>query len=590
MGTSSRTRRAGVALMACAVVMALAPVVSAKSGPSVAIQGLATGTVVHVDAIESGGTRLVDVEVAFSGASVNSFPGLNTPAVNEVGRQVQSALPSKVSFARGSGLEVGTGVSPQTDNQVILAGKVEAAALPSTGLLEKDITVNLKPLAFAGLARGQGQAHWMSDGDPCNTLGRNISYGNGYVTDVQLVETGTSTVDEMQRPVLSTSHPDPVRAVSQSTSRTILVPQVDANGKRVGNNFGMLSETRQTIAPVTLFKGTSNQFTIELLGEWVLQSVSTGLPGGSFVHYGPAATTPDTPVIRTIDAKGVTSNFSLQQVLGKNGIGAAVPGIAEIAIGEAPRAVNGAYGTQPARSSDGTNTAAAVDVVRVKLLENSGLLGPVSRVTDLRVGHMETQSKVPAGGIQCSLPVSKAGDSPTVPVGGVSTTTISVLNPYGCPVEDVAVKDSITTERDARFEITSAVPAATSHTPGAGLATGSVEWSNIGGIAVGASKKVSVAMNAQNGAGVIVDVANATGTLNCPADSDLGRTTIFGASVGKVGLVGTPAVVRISTGRAARTDILPVSGVRVSDIAGLAFALLCTGAVCMVWARREETA
>src|SRR5207302_186780 len=122
--------------------------------------------------------------------------------------------------------------------------------------------------------------------------------------------------------------------------------------------FGLLSETRQTIAPVTFFAGTERQFTIEVLGEWVLRGVADGAKGSLF--YGPADKSPETPVLRIIDGHGkVMTQLTLQQFLGDKGLNVNIPGVAEIAIGEAPRAVDGAAASSPTQT--GTMVLGAAD-------------------------------------------------------------------------------------------------------------------------------------------------------------------------------------------------------------------------------------
>ena len=54
----------------------------------------------------------------------------------------------------------------------------------------------------------------------------------------------------------------------------------DAPDQLLGR-LGLQSETRQTIAPVTFFKGAPFQFTVELLGEWVLRAFA-GTAGARF--------------------------------------------------------------------------------------------------------------------------------------------------------------------------------------------------------------------------------------------------------------------------------------------------------------------
>ena len=99
------------------------------------VSAFATGTVVHADLLRNGATRLVDAEVGFSGASFNS-DAPSEALFNEVERQFSPKLPTKFASGRGSALELGLGVTPEMENQVILSGIAEVAAPPHYTLLE----------------------------------------------------------------------------------------------------------------------------------------------------------------------------------------------------------------------------------------------------------------------------------------------------------------------------------------------------------------------------------------------------------------------------------------------------------------------
>src|SRR5947199_4543848 len=115
-------------LLAAATLLpavALVPHSSAQPPPPAAYSGYATGTVVHVDAGQSGTTQLTNAELGFAGATVASTGtgGVTQGAalskaglvVNEMGQVVQPKLPisgnakanGDRSYGRGSGLELG---------------------------------------------------------------------------------------------------------------------------------------------------------------------------------------------------------------------------------------------------------------------------------------------------------------------------------------------------------------------------------------------------------------------------------------------------------------------------------------------------
>lgn len=517
-------------------------------------KGYSTGTVIHADALRLGATTIADAEVAFSGATVASkgtgtVPGRGPGAatgtiVNEMDQVVQPALPAAglpgdKSYGRGSALEVGllTPV-PNPVNTLLLAGKAEASAPPSTDLVDKSITVPINPVAYASLLRGQAQAVW--DNDTC-LLGAPLSLGRGFAADVQLLNTGAVLpAGTFANPLVATDAPTPERAVSQSQSVTRLVPQTNKAGGKIGDNFGLMSETRMTIAPITLFKGTPNPITIELLGEWVLRSVANGLPGadGAWVFFGTTATENSTPIIRVLQGTTPTTTLevTLQTVLNlglgtvlqtvNNTLSGLVPGT-EITVGEAPRSVE--------QGGDGTVASALIDIVRVRVLDAStsplAALG-VTSALDVRVGHMEARAQVPAGGIKCNLPVQKTSDKQQVNAGESFTYSIKVDNPFAdCELTNVRVEDTISVESGVRHSVTGTNPTANS------VSDTKIVYNDIGPIPPKGSKVVTITVQvaANSGSGLFTDNAKATG--NCATGNAQGSAKITIPAAGEVTVV-----------------------------------------------------
>jgi uncharacterized repeat protein (TIGR01451 family) len=493
--------------------------------------GYATGSAVHVGAIQVGqtGPLVANVDEAFSSATVASKGSKTIPAfgpnaapntiVSETNNVAQPTLPNTQldaeikgdkSYARGSGIEVGLlNNLPIDNNDLILQGKAQASAPPSSQLIRKQVgPVAANPVAYASLLRGQSVARWNADG--C-ILGEPISEGLGYAADAQLVNTGSSNEDgTFAKPVAAADAPNPERAVSSSVSRTRLVPQTGADNKLLGPAFGLMTEVRETIAPTTFFKDQANEFTVEILGEWALKAVATGVGGatGNWVFYGPLGTSPETPVVRIIQGDSITQ-LTTQDVLGDAGLTVGVPGVAEIAIGEDPRKIGGNAASKPDLAADGTSAAAAVDIVRVTILEARDDKGNVTRAAaDFRLGHMEARAKVPSGGIACPLPVNKTVDREFVAPGDEFTYTIQVINPFAdCELTAVKVVDTISVEKGILYEVTGSVPPADSKTPN------SLTFNDIGPIPAKGSKdiKVSVRILEGSGPGRFTNTATATG-------------------------------------------------------------------------------
>src|SRR4051794_12638950 len=405
-----------VMAMAAIAVLIAPGAKAAVFGGANQFSGYSTGTLVHADLLQFGSLgspvgRLVNADVGFSGAAADTT-GLANPVNNEMQNAVSPAAPNKNSYGRGSGLELGLGTSLPNNpdaNQLILAGLAEASAPPTSSLVTKEEgPIKGSPLIYASLLRGQAQAAF--DQNACVTNPTNVSFGLGYGANVELLNTGATNADgSMQKPVVATNIGNPTdRAVGQSQSFMHLVPNGDGT-------FGLQSETHETVAPVTLFKGTANEIRIELLGEWILRSTATGKPGGASVTYAPAGNpTPTTPLI-TITPPGGAPQIILktQDLFGPGKIPQHIdiPTLASISVGEDPRAIgdNSATPAPPTVAANGTQASGAVDVVRIKLL----VPDPTSHLADVRVGHMESSALVPVGGVTCPAAASTTTSSST---------------------------------------------------------------------------------------------------------------------------------------------------------------------------------
>ncbi|HUR76378.1 MAG TPA: hypothetical protein VMZ22_00385 [Acidimicrobiales bacterium] len=546
-------RRRAVVVLGIAVLIAgvvgVMPAKAAVPFSTAAFSGSAVGSTVHTDALASGTTRVVNADIALASSAVNS-KGLTTQATNENGRVVNPALgASKFSYGRGQGLEVGIAGETTADGQILLAGKSEVSAPPTAHDSQQIGPVDADPIAWASLAQGTSDARW--NAETC-ILGEDISRGIGYVADAQLVDTGADDSEDLDAPLVSADTTDPFRDVSQTTSREFFSP----NSKGA---FGLKSQVSQTIAPVTLFRGTPNQLTIEVAGEWVLTAFATGVPGESKVSYLPSKTDagepvgPLTPIVRIIQAGEPATILAFQDIFGDTGLDSIViPGVAEIAIGEDPRAIGGDASTSPTVAADGTSVSAAVDVVRVKLAD--GALG------DIRVGHMEVRAAVPAGGVDCPIPVTKSADpsivnSTTAPDGRF-VTTITIKNAFACPLENVSLIDEVNRKSgDVTFEIDEN-DARNDPKKGAGATfkrnsatSATATYPNLGTIPVGGSKVVKVVTRVLTGGGTIEDIATAKGTLKCAEGSAMGQATVN--LVGSAQLITTVAKVLARTGGSA---------------------------------------
>jgi hypothetical protein len=469
---------------------------------------------------------------------------------NEMARVVSPVLAAGNAYGRGSGLEVGLAINRSAPNTIIPGSTAEAKAPPSTDLKTTQVDpVDAKPLLSASLLRGQAQ----SKANSACTTGTDLSYGLGYAADLGLVGDPNAAV--------KSTATDPERAVSQSKSRTFHVAQDGAPSPI--RKFGLASEVRQTIAPVTLFKGTPAEFTIEFFGEWVLRATADGKKGSVF--YGPGEVSPQTRVLH-IFGPGVASlpggviDVTTQALLGANGVPIVVPNVAEIVLGEKPRAIGGATGSEAVQTA--TAASGAVDVVRIRLLAGA----PV-QLADVRIGHMEVATAVPAGGIECGIGLVKNTDKNIVGAGEDFTWTIKVTNPNDCVLTKLKIVDTVTATPGIIWTIDSAEPKADQ------MASSGLTWNDIGPLNPGQSKdlKIHVKLSDKTGGGKFLDVAEATGVCG-PAAGTAGADAAVGVPLQARVELNLPEVSAVQAG-----NLLPRELPRTGGVLAVLPALALTG-------------
>lgn len=519
-------------LFVLVLLTALVPTAGQPASAQVALapfSGYSTGTAVHAGALQSGTTRILDSEIAFSGANVNSA-GLGAPLSNEMTQAYQTvAKAADKSAARGSGLEIGL-TTEQANvtgaNQINPGSTVAAFAPVSTALLSKEFqNLNVTPLAAATLLRGQAQAIYS---DSVCVLGQPISSGLGYAANASVLPAPNASA-------LATSTGND--AINQSRSFTYLIPNGDGT-------YGLVTETHQTLAPVVLLDGVTGPLvTLTFAGEWVLRSTATGKPGGAKVEYAPGGSPTSTTPVLTLAIAGVpTLSLTTQQLLTQKGFVLPLPGIGEIAIGEDPRAIGGNATSVPELGANGTVAGGAVDVVRVTASAAN------LAIADLRVGHMESKATVPVGGIQCGIPVKKVGTPASVVAGKDQIVNYTITVPadveafkaIACDVKNLKVVDVTTAEQGVKFDIVSA--------SSGGVISGgdTVTWANLGTYKPGDAPivlTVGLKVPKDSAAGKITDTATATAVLgDCKGNASANAASLTGlATVEAAALTGSDA-------------------------------------------------
>ena len=504
--------------------------------------GYGSGATLSVNALQLGQTQALNIQAAAAGQSMSS-QGLPAGGIfNELGYIVQrQGIADRNAFGRGTGLELGLLTpDPNPDpNQLLLAGLAEAAAPPN---VPEPVTKQIGPIklgsvAYANLLKGQAQARW--DPHTC-AIGRPITYGHGEAAGVQLLGTDPGGQAPLTTPLVGTSLPvdslDP-RNVSRTRSVTYLLPNGDGT-------FAVVSETRQTIAPVTLLGGAVR---LEVLGEWALRAIATGKADdpntvapndGARIEYAPVGAGPTTPVLRINDTEITT-----QQLFGPTGLNIDLGPLVQLTVGTPARQINGATTSSPSLAADGTSASAAVDVAKVGLLNLANILG----VLDLRIGHMEASAVAPPGGVRCEIPVSKEGQPDPVRVGQDFTITIRIPSDpalfeefFGCDLINISAVDVHTVESgSARFILTGA-----SHNGQISSDGSTVTFTNIGTYTRGdppIELTVSGRIPGNSGPGRLKDVVTVSASLaNCEG-TGVGDD-IVGLGIGRLtntGVIGT---------------------------------------------------
>lgn len=410
--------------------------------PAGAFAGYATATVFHTDpelARDNDGDNFnAEYDLGLSDAAHTSVP---LPSVtDELGRQVIPALDAGHSFGQGRGVKL-----PAFLEEVDLGADLEPAlaqAPPSTTPVRKSARADLE-FVRADTFEAEALARAIPTG--C-VLGDDLARGLGAANQTGVDLDGD--FDDERKPLLSVSveEPPPPRAVSQSLSRVALSPKPVAPGR-----FGGIAESRLTVAPITFgIPGATRKddilFTLELAGEFVLRGAADGQNGNYF--FGPEGAD---------DARPIARLFQNGKEVGGAGFGDIVPikvgdeTIGEIRIGDDPHAIGGDSAAPPIVT--GTRVAAVADVAVVRFFAIGA---------QQRIGHIEVDLTVPAGGVPCpGIAMEKRSEPASVTPGSPFTYTIDVSNPNDCVLSSVKVRDTVTAEPGVNWKVLTTLPRST---------------------------------------------------------------------------------------------------------------------------------
>ena len=522
-----------IALMTGVVVTAFAVPASATAtgGP---YGGYAQGEVAHVHALAVQGTKVANVELGQSTASVAS-EGLGA-SYNEFDRPITpKADAGKNSYGQGSVAEVGLAVTKDDPNQ-IAPFVSEAASSGGSKLDDKDpLHVPGSPLLWVDGLHTTAAANWNTS--TC-VIGEPISAGFSRAAAAEAINlvSGTNADDSFPQALVHAG-------VIESTSFEQLYPGA-------GPGLGLASVSFTHAVHLVLLKGTANEFTVDVAPASLVVKVDGTHHANKTdnIQY-------EAPIVK-ITAGGQVFKILPDQV-GPIDIqippGAGDAGsdlLLRLKLGTILPLVNsdGPKITGEVNSA-GTQAGASVNVADLQVLNIPEVPAELARVS---VGHLEAAAEVPANGINCPIPVTKTPDVTTVESGKSFTTTIKVDNPWACPLVLSNVTDTIDTiEGTSTFQVTDASPNPSSPSlPTAdGLDHAVVTWDkNLPTIPPGGSATFTVTLKTAGGAGKIKDVATAAGAVsNCKPAPGSGETTVTGITNAKVPVTGTGTLVEPTT-------------------------------------------
>jgi hypothetical protein len=466
-----------------------------------------TGSELELSALNTGTTQLARVDQAFSGitaAGPSPLQQLGPSAVSPItGAVVQAATTSVANTsARGSGLEVGLGLTAAQTNQIKL-GIAQSFAPPSNqvGTLAGPAVAAI-PLVIPGLVQTgvlHGYAATNYNGVFC-PVGQPLAYGLGSAA--------------APTTVLNTVVASP--GAAQTSTRSDLIANADGT-------FGLATTVQSTIAPlsVTLAPGISLTVTVQGTSPStpVTLTAATNGEGTTAMTLGNAD-----PVVVVSANLGILPPVTLAPLKLSALAPVLNPLLATIGGLLSPLGINlsvvlgdGHTVKSPIPSfTNGTNTISGTyDLLSLHL----GL--GTTTIADLRLGHMEAAVDLPSGSIACTIPVAKVANPAVVQAGNTFTWTIlvpatsQVLSDSTCDLVNIKATDKISVNSGSPTFTIGAI----SNGGVYNTSTGTITWASLPNYHPGAPPiplTISVSVPAGSAAGVLQDTANVTAGLgNC---------------------------------------------------------------------------
>lgn len=541
-------RKRGLAILGTAVLSAatvgVAPTTVASAAPrTLAAQGTpfataqfaayGTGSELALQAVSSGSTTLARVDQAFSANVASSGPlggAINSPVTGALVMTDQTANNAN-AYGRGSGVEVGLGVSPAVANQIQL-GIAEAHAAPPSGLITKTaIPLNIPGVITTGLLTGKAAAAYNASFCP---VGQPLAYGEGDAS----APTG---VVGQSPPLVSGTGASGTQA-AQTRTRTDLVANADGT-------FGISNTVQEIITPLTVNLGSAVTLAVTVQGDGPNSPFTLTTFNDGEGHSGNVLSNNDPVVKLDLIISGVTTNLANVKL---SSLAAIINPL--LGSGSALSTTLAALGVH--LSIDvGTPPAATRSNVAYDLLAINASLGSSLTVANLRLGHVESQVALPGGPIECTVPVAKVANPASVTAGNTFQWAIAIpatsssLSDATCDLTNIKATDKISINKGSPSFNIGAISNGGVYDPN----TKTVTWSNLGTYHPGDPPivvTIQATVPSNSASGVLQDTANVTAGLgNCNGGAT-GLATAIGAVQNAIvgGTVTLPAPAVVAAG------------------------------------------
>ena len=503
------------------------------------IAGFTNGTFAYLDALNVGSLSLAQLSLAQSAAGVSNH---KLQTVNTLGENLLTtkSVSGHNAYGRAAGVALNLGQGSASVPQVQLTQAETVSPPPNQVKTSRILNLPLAPVATVDVQPNIATSNTKSVNDFCVLgAGHPISAGQATIANAEVL------------PLTSSMAVLAVNGTVQNNSLEELAPNNSGN-------LGLSSATLLHTANIQLFKGIPGAtISIKVINPLVLQAFAGG-DSSSFVTYGSGDKQKD---VLSITAGGQTATLTAEQLLGGNGLTIDVDGLLRVQIGG-----------KPTVSVSNNKVSATADLISVQVISlnptntASSLGGPLAPLlnpiltpvlsaldpitqqldnlltslgiktgVDLRVGHFEANSEVPAGGIQCNIPVSKTPSSQTVTAGNPFTVTLTADNPYDCTLTNVKFEDKIQSQSgDVKWNVTNTAPKADSSSTNSDLT-----FSGLPDIKPGGHQDVVVTFKVpeDSPSGTLEDTAIVTGTCangNGPGTANIhlnGTVTLHGPTI-----------------------------------------------------------